>query len=158
MWELNLKEGWNPKNKSFQIMVLEKALASPLDCKIKPVNHKGNQSWILTGRTNLKLQDFGYMMQRANSLEKTLRLGKIEGRRRRGPQRMRRLDAITDSIGVWASSRCWWWTEKPGVLQSMGSQRVRHDWATELNWIFTKTAGLQIIPAFKQFLGLSNKK
>ena len=106
----------------------------------------------------LKLQCFGHLMRRTDSFEKTLRLGKIEGRRRRGWQRMRWLDAITDPMGVWASSKCWWWTGKPDVLQSMGSQRVGHDWPTELNWIFTKTAGLQIIPAFKEFLGLSNKK
>ena len=75
----------------------------------------------------LKLQYFGHLMWRNNSLEKTLMLGKIEGRRR-GQQRMRWLD------GVWASSGSWWRTGKPGVLQSMGSQRVTHDWATDLNW------------------------
>ena len=80
----------------------------------------------------LKLQYFGHLVQKANSLEKVLMLGKIEGRRRRGWQRMRWLDGITDSHAlVWASSRRWWWTGKPGVLQSLGSQRVRHDWATE---------------------------
>ena len=84
----------------------------------------------------LKLQYFGHLMLRTDSLEKTLILGKIEGRRRRGRQRMRWLDGITDSMdmGVWASSESWWWTGKPGVLQSMGSQRVGHDWATEMNW------------------------
>ena len=72
-------------------------------------------------------------MQRTDSLEKTLMLGKIEGFRL---QRMRWLDGImTWSTWVWASSGSWWWTGKPGVLQSMGLQRVGHDWATELNWI-----------------------
>ena len=80
----------------------------------------------------LKLQYFGHLMQRADSLEKTLMLRKIEGKRSRGQQRMRWLDGITDSMHVsLASSRKWWWTGKPGVLQSMGSQRVRQDWATE---------------------------
>ena len=83
----------------------------------------------------LKLQSFGHLMQRANSLEKTLMLGKIEGRRRRGWQKMRWLDGITDSMEwVWVNSRSWWWTGRPGVLQFVGSQRVRHDWVTELNW------------------------
>ena len=81
----------------------------------------------------LKLQSFGHLMQRTDSLEKTLRLGKIEGRRRRGRQRMRWLDGITDSMDMSLSKLwSWWWTGKPGVLQSMGSQRVEHDWATGL--------------------------
>ena len=74
-------------------------------------------------------------MQRTDSLEKTLILGKIEGMRRKGWQRMRWLDDITDSTDlIWASSKNWWWTGKPGMLQSVRSQRIDHDWATELNW------------------------
>ena len=80
----------------------------------------------------LKLQYFGHLMQRANSLEKTLMLRKIKGRRRRRRQRTRCLDAsLTQWTRVWARSGRWWRTGKPGVLYSMGSQRVRHDWATE---------------------------
>ena len=84
----------------------------------------------------LKFKYFGHLMQRTDSLEKTLMLGKVEDRRRRGWQKMRWLDGITDSwwTWVWASSRIWWWTGKPGVLQSMASQRAGHDWVTELNW------------------------
>ena len=84
----------------------------------------------------LKLQYFGHLMWRADSFERTLMLGKIEGRRKRGWQRMRWLDGITPTqwTWVWVSSGNWWWTGKPGVLQSMGSQRVGHNWATELNW------------------------
>ena len=83
----------------------------------------------------LKHQYFGHLIQRTDSLEKILMLWKIEGRRRRGWQRMRWLNGITDSwTWVWVSSGSWWWTGKPGVLQSMGSQRVGHDWETELNW------------------------
>ena len=81
--------------------MLEKTLESPLDCKeIQPVQPKGDQSWVFTGRTvlKLKLQYFGHLMQRTDSFEKTLMLGKIEGGRRRGQQRMRRLDGITDSM------------------------------------------------------------
>ena len=91
MWELDQKEGWGPKNWCFQIVVLEKTLESPLDCKeIKPVNPKGNQPWIFIGRLmlKLKLQYFEHLTWRANPLDKTLMLGKIEGKRRE-LQRMR---------------------------------------------------------------------
>ena len=84
-------------------MVLEKTLESPLDCKeIQPVHPKGGQSWVFIGRSDvrLKLQYFGHLMPRADSLEKTLMLGKIEGGRRRGQQRMRWLDGITNSMDV----------------------------------------------------------
>ena len=82
-------------------MVLEKTLESPLDCKeIQPVHPKGNQSWVFMERLmlKLKLQYFGHLMLRPDSFEKTLMLGKIEGRRRRGQQKMRCLDGITDSM------------------------------------------------------------
>ena len=82
-----------------------------------------------------KWQYFGYLMQRTDSLEKTLILGKIEGRKRRGWQRMARLDGIISLMEVNLSKLgSWWWTGKPDVLQSMGSQRVGHDCVTELNW------------------------
>ena len=84
-------------------MALEKTLESPLDCKeIQPVHPKGDQPWVFIGRTDmkLKLQYFGHLMRRADSLEKTLMLGKTEGRRRRGRQRMRWLDGITDSMDM----------------------------------------------------------
>ena len=92
------------KNWCFWTVVLEKSLESPLDSKeIKPVNPKGNQSWIFIRRTDaekLKLQYFGHLKQIADSLEKTLMLGKIDGRRRRGWQRMKWLDGITDSMDM----------------------------------------------------------
>ena len=82
----------------------------------------------------LKLQYFGHLMRRTDSLEKTLMLRKIEGRRKRGRQRMRWLYGITNSMRwVWVNSGSWWWTGRPGMLWSMGSQRVRHDWVTGLN-------------------------
>ena len=90
-------------------MVLEKTLESPLDCKeIQPVHPKGDQSWVFIGRTHVEAEThyFGHLMGSADSFEKTLILGKIEGRRRRGRQRIRWLDGITDSIdmglaGLW---------------------------------------------------------
>ena len=85
---------------------------------------------------NLKLQYFGHLMWRVDSLEKTWMLGGVGSRRRRGRQRMRWLDGITDSMEVSLSElrKSCWWTGRPGVLWFMGSQRVGHDWATELNW------------------------
>ena len=83
----------------------------------------------------LKLQFFGHLVRRADSFEKTLMLGKIECGRRRGRQRMRRLNGITDSMDMSLSKLgSWWWTGRPGVLQSKGLQSVRHDWTIELNW------------------------
>ena len=83
----------------------------------------------------LKLQCFGHLMQRADSFEKILTLGKTEGRRIRGWQSMGWLDGIPSSMTwIWVNSGSWWWTGRPGMLQSMGSQRVGHNWATEVNW------------------------
>ena len=103
MWELDCEESWAPKNWCFWTVVLEKTLASPLDCKeIQPVHPKGDRPWCsLEGlMLRLKLQYFGHLMRRVDSLEKTLMLGGIGGRRRRGRQRMRWLDGITDLMGV----------------------------------------------------------
>ena len=103
MWELDYKESWASKNWYFWTVVLEKTLESCVDYKeIQPVNPKGNQSWIIIGRTvilKLKLQYFGHLMGRADSLGKTLMLGKIEGRRR-GRQRMRWLNGIINSVDL----------------------------------------------------------
>ena len=86
-------------------------------------------------KLELKLQYFGYLIKRTDSLEKILILGKIDGKRWKGWQKMRQLDGLTNSMAMSLSKLwVWWWTGKPGVLHSMGSQRVREDWATELNW------------------------
>ena len=120
-------------------MVLEKTLEGPLSCKkIQPVHPKGDQSWVFIGRTDAKakFEYFGHLMRRANSFEKTLMLGGIGGRRRRRQQRMSWLHGITESMDMgWVHSRSWWWTGRPGMLGFIGSQRVGHDWVTELNWI-----------------------
>ena len=139
MWQLAHKEGWAPKNWCFQTVVLEKTLESPLDCKeIKIVNPKGNQPWIFTGRTDAEAPIFGHLMRRANSLENTLMLGKMEGKRRRGWQRMRWLDGIINSMDmVWVDSGSW---DGQGGLACCGpwgckwlDMTERLNW-TELNW------------------------
>ena len=119
----------------FQIVVLENTLENPLDCKeIKPVNPKGKHS---SEGLMLKLRSNNWNSVATwfeDTLEKTLMMGKIGGRRS-GWQRMRHwMASSTLWTWVWVSSGSWWWTGKHDVLQSMGSQRLRHDWATELNW------------------------
>ena len=99
MWELDYKESWMPKNWCFWTVVLEKTLESFLYCKkIQPVHPKGNQSWIFIGRTDVEAET--PILWPPDSYEKTLMLGKIEGRRKRGQQRMRWLDGITDSTDM----------------------------------------------------------
>ena len=103
MWELDYKESWAPKNWCFWTVVLEKTLESPLDCKeIQAVHPKGNQTWMFIGRTDVEAETpILWPLDAKNWLTgKTLMLGKIEGRRRRGRQRMRWLGGITDSMDV----------------------------------------------------------
>ena len=121
IWELNHKEGWTPKNWCFQTVVREKTIENPSDSKeIKPVNPTGHQPWIFMKELmlKLKLQYFGHLIwRRADSLEKTLMLGKIESRRRRRQQSMRWLGGFIDSMDMsLANSERHWRTGKPGML------------------------------------------
>ena len=138
MWEFDCEENWVLKNWCFWSVVLEKTLESPLDCKeIISFNHKGNKYWLFIGRTEAEAETPTLWPPDVKSwlTGKDPDAGKIESRRRRRQQRMRWLDGIADWMEwVWANSGRWWRTGKPGMLQSMGSQRVRHDWVTELNW------------------------
>ena len=141
MWELDYKESWALKNWCFWTVVLEKTLESPLDCKkIKPVNPKGNQPWVFTGRTDVECWSWS---------SNTLATWYEELTHLKRPQCWERLKAggegsdrgwdgwtasLTQWMWVWVNSGSWWWT---GGLVCCGSWgcRVRHDWVTELNWI-----------------------
>ena len=138
MWELDYKESWVLKNWCFRTVVLEKTLESPWDSKeIQPVHSEGNQSWrtdSLQGlMLKLKLQYFGHLMWRTNSFEKTLMLERLkaggEGDDRGWDGWMA---SPTQWTWVWVHSGSWWWTGRPGVLQFIGLQRVRHEWVIEL--------------------------
>ena len=127
------KEGWEPKNWCFWTVVLEKTLESPLDCKIKPINPKGNQPWIFFGRTDAEAEALILWPLDVNSrpVRKDPDAGKDWGQEVKGVTEDK-IDGITNSTDMsWASFGRWWRTGKPGVLQSVGSQRGRHDWVIE---------------------------
>ena len=139
MWELDCEQGWVPKNWCFWSVVLEKTLESPLDCKeIQPVHPKRDQSWVFIGRTDFEAETPILWPPHA----KSLLIGKDSDARKglraggEGDDRGRDgwMASSTQWTWVWVDSGSWWWTGRPGVLWFMGSQRVGHDWATELNW------------------------
>ena len=135
MWQLEYKENEHRRTGASELWFWRRLLRVPWTARCNLSILKEIHSEYSLGRVMLeqKLQYFGHLMWRTDSLEKILMLGKTEDRRR-GWQRMRRLDGIILWTWVWASSGSLWWTGKPGLLQSMESQRVVHDWAIELNW------------------------
>ena len=138
MWELDYTEIWKLKNWCFWTVVLEKTLESPLDCRrsnqsvLKEISPEYSSEGLLL---KLKLQYFGHLIWRTDSLERKPWCWERWKAEREGT-------TANDMAGwhyckwlwVWASCGSWWWTRMPGMLQSLVSQRVRHDWATELNW------------------------
>ena len=138
MWELDIKKAEHQRTDAFELWCWRRLLRVPCTTR------RSNQSILkeispgcsLKGlMLKLKLHYFGHLMWRTDSLEKRLMLGDIECGRRRGLQGWDGwMASPTRWTWVWVSSASWWWTGKPGVLQSMGLQRVRQDWATEQNW------------------------
>ena len=138
MWELDCEESWAPKNWCFWTVVLEKTLESPLNCKeIQPVHPKGDQSWVFIARTDDKAETpipwprhvKSWLIGRVWCWEGLEAVGKGDDRGWDGW-----MASPTLWTRVWLNSRSWWWKGRPGVLQFMGSQRVGHDWVTELKW------------------------
>ena len=141
MWELDYKESSALKNWCFWTVVLKKTLESPLDCKeIQPVHPQGNQSWIFIGRTDAEVE--APILQPPDVKNwltgKDPDSGKDWKQEGEGDNRgWGWVASPTRWTWGWASFGSWWWTGRPGVLRFMGSQRVGHDWATELtelNW------------------------
>ena len=144
MWELNHKEGWAPKNWCLRTVVLEKTLKSPLDSKeIKPVKPKGNRSRIVIGRTDTEAPTLWPPAVKSPLIGKDPDAGKewTQGREGKGRGWDGWMASLTQCTWVWTSSGRQWRAGKPSILQSMGSQRVRHNPATEQptnierNWV-----------------------
>ena len=160
MWELDCEESWVLKNWCFWTVVLEKTLESPLDSKeIQPVNPKGNQTWIFFGRTDAE----GEALIVWPPDGKNWLTGYWERLKEEGEGGYRWWDgwmaSLTRWTWFWASFGSWWWTGKPGMLQSMGC-RVGHDWVTELNCIDTGTRPPKVttyIPCLGHSSDFSNK-
>ena len=152
MWELNYKESWVLKKWCFWTVVLKKTLESPLDCKeIQPVHPKGDQSWVVHWKDWCWSWNSNSLSTWLEELAHLKRPWSWERLRAGGEGDSRGWDGLMVSLTqwtwVWVSSNSWWWTGRPGMLWSMGSQRVGHDGATELNWwwliSYVKMTGLR---------------
>ena len=160
MWELDYKESCTLKNWCFWTVVLEKTLESPLDCKeIQSVHPKGNQSWIFIGRTDAEAE--APILWQPDAKKWLIRKDPDAGKDWRWEEKGMKEDEVVGwyhwlAGHEWVNSRSWLWTGRPGGLQSLGSQRVRHDWVTELNWTDKVSRFTYKVPYI--FEGLSLKK
>ena len=146
-WTVKKAEHW--RIDAFDAVVLEKTLESPLDCKeIQPVHPKGDQSWVFTGRTDAKAETPVLWPPHAKRwlIGEDSDAGRDWGQEKKGTDRGWDgwMASPTRWTWVWVNSRSWWWTRRPGVLQFMGSQKVGHDWATELNWTERCVLNIQV--------------
>ena len=139
MWELDCEESWASKHWWFWTVVLEKTLESPVDCKeIQLVHSEGDQSWVFFGRNDAKAEIPILWPPHAKSwlIGKDSDAGRDWGQEEKGmpDDELAGWHYQLNGHEFWVNSGSWWWTGRPGVLQLMGSQRVRHDWVIELNW------------------------
>ena len=139
MLELDCEESWALKNWCFWTVVLEKTLEGPLDCKeIQPVHPKGDQSWVFTGRTDAEAETPMLCPPHAKCwlIQKDSDAGRDWGQDEKRYDRGWDVWMVSPPrwTWVWVNSGSWWWTGRSGVLRFIGSQRVRHDWVTELKW------------------------
>ena len=138
MWELDCEDSWALKNWCFRTVVLKKTLESPLDCQeIQPVHPKGDQFWVFFGRTDAEAETLILWPPHVKSwlIGKDTDAGKDWGQEEKETTGWDAwMASPTRWTWVWVNSGSWWWTGRPGILRFMGSQRVGHDWAAELNW------------------------
>ena len=163
MWELDHKESWGPRIYACELWCWRRLLRIPWTAR-----RRSNQSilkeispeYSLEGlMLKLKLQYFSHLMQRTDSLEKALMMGKIECGKRRGDRGWDGwMASPTQWTWVWVNSGSWWLTGRPNVLQAMGSQRVRHNWATELNWRLWRRKSREIVEYTDEEVHLMKKK
>ena len=157
MWELDYKESWAPKNWCFRTVVLEKTLESPLDCKeIQPVHpkvlgvHWKDWCWRWNSKNLAPWYEELTHLKRPWCWERLRAGGEGDDRGWDGC-----MASPTQWTWVWVDSGSWWWTGRPGVLRFMGSQRVGHDWATELNWCQEYTIFYNRVPVTTLLISLN---
>ena len=153
---MHCEESWVPKNWCFWTVVLEMTIENPLE--IQPVHPKGNQSWIFTGRTDAGAETPNTLATWCKELTHLKRPWCWERLKAGGPRDNRGWDGLMSSptwwIWVWVSSGSWWWTGKPGILQSVGLQRFGLDWVSELNWRWDRVAQNTWPLVFRLFFSL----